>query len=137
MVNGIVKEDEVRLIRVLLSNTSLSVLACKQHSSEFETTIGAPQGDCLSPVIFVIYLESALRDLRATLPPRPPADELLPGEVIYADDTDFLSSSQTWLDSISPNITEVVSEWHLKVSGLQANQKSNQCDHLHHSWVML
>ncbi|XP_065180063.1 uncharacterized protein LOC135810501 [Sycon ciliatum] len=122
VVNCIVKEDEVRLIRVLLSNTSLSVLACKQQSSEFETTIGTPQGDCLSPVLFVIYLESALRDLRATLPPRPPADELLPEEVIYADDTDFLSSSRTWLDSISPSITEVLSEWHLKVNEEKTEQ---------------
>ena len=92
------------------------MLACKQQSSEFETTIGTPQGDCLSPVLFVICLESALRDLRATLPPRPPADELLPGEVIYADDTDFLSSSRTWLDSISPSINEVLRECHLKVN---------------------
>ena len=99
-----------------ISNTSLSVLACKQQSSEFETTIGTPQGDCLSPVLFVIYLESALRDLRATLPPRLPADELLPGEVIYADDTDFLSSSRTWLDSISPSMNEVLRECHLKVN---------------------
>ncbi|XP_065189344.1 uncharacterized protein LOC135819973 [Sycon ciliatum] len=122
VVNGIVKEDEVRLIQVLLSNTSLSVLACKQQSSEFETTIGTPQSDCLSPVLFVIYLESALRYLRATLPPRPPADDLLPGEVIYADDTDFLSSSRTWLDSISPSITKVLREWHLKVNEEETEQ---------------
>ena len=122
VVNGIVMEDDVRLIRVLLSNTSLSVLACKQQSSEFETTIGTLQGDCLSPVRFVIYLESALLDLRATLPPRPPADELLPEEVIHADDTDFLSSSRTWLDSISPSITEVLREWHLKVNEEKTEQ---------------
>ncbi|XP_065180176.1 uncharacterized protein LOC135810612 [Sycon ciliatum] len=122
VVNGIVKEDEVRLIRVRLSNTSLSLLACKQQSSEFETIIGTPHGDCLSPVLFVIYLESALRDLRATLPPRPPADDLLPGEVIYADDTDFFSSSRTWLDSISPSITEVLREWHLKVNEEKTEQ---------------
>ena len=33
--------------------------------------VGTPQGDSVSPIFFVIYLEATLRDLRDNLPQRP------------------------------------------------------------------
>eukprot|EP00117_Sycon_ciliatum_P038405 scpid60702/ scgid28546/ len=61
---------------------------------------GIPQGDGLSPVLFTVYLEAALRDLRSVLPPRPAADEHLPAETAYADDVDFISTSKAYLDQL-------------------------------------
>ncbi|GFS11343.1 hypothetical protein ElyMa_006669300 [Elysia marginata] len=34
----------------------------------FMSNVGTPQGDSLSPVLFTIYLENALREIRTTLP---------------------------------------------------------------------
>eukprot|EP00117_Sycon_ciliatum_P044625 scpid37081/ scgid5936/ len=70
----------------------------------------------LSPVVFVIYLESALREIRASIPPRPMRDMALPPEVIYADDTDFISQSRPWLESIEPDIIAILGDWHLKIN---------------------
>ena len=57
----------------------------------FESNIGSPQGDSLSPVLFSIYLENALKEVRTILP-RPTSDfeKTLPTEIVYADDVDFI-----------------------------------------------
>ena len=56
--------------------------ATEQHS--FTANTGTPQGYGLSPILFIVYLENALRDVRFQ-------HELLPPEVAYADDVDFVS----------------------------------------------
>ena len=52
-----------------------------------------------SPVLFTVYLEAVLRDLRLLLPTRPPSVYNLPLNVDYADDIDFISSSHSHLDA--------------------------------------
>lgn len=89
------------MVSALLRDTCLSVRIEGERSEWFHTTIGTPQGDCLSPVLFIVYLEAALRNLRAKLGPRPTADleANLPPEMVYADDTDLVSLSKEWLEN--------------------------------------
>ena len=47
-------EDELRMIRLLLANTSLSTRVSRTLSKSFDTTIGTPYGDSLSPILFSI-----------------------------------------------------------------------------------
>ena len=84
-------DDDRRLIRVLLANTSIQVNFNGVVTAPFTSTIGSPQGDALSPILFAIYLEAAIRELIARGPKRPQCDLNihLPLEAIYADDTDF------------------------------------------------
>ena len=82
----------------LLADTNLKVKLGDVLSEPFQTTIGTPQGDGLSPILFAIYLEKALRDVRRESEPhRPAIDKGIPPEAIYADDTDFISRSQDFL----------------------------------------
>ncbi|GFR69585.1 hypothetical protein ElyMa_005635600 [Elysia marginata] len=54
--------------------------------------VGTPQGDSLSPVLFTIYLEHALKEVRPVLPkPSTPLEKVLPIEIAYADDVDFVA----------------------------------------------
>ena len=50
-------EDELRLTQALLANTQLTVRIKNTHSASFETTIGSPQGDSLSPVFSPVTLK--------------------------------------------------------------------------------
>ena len=55
ILESIVDEDELRMIRFLLSNTTINMKiyeATEQHP--FQSNIGIPQGDGLSPVLFII-----------------------------------------------------------------------------------
>ena len=87
-------EDDVRLIRFLLSNTLIRIRVDSTYSVMFETTLGSFQGDSLSGCLFTLVLAGALIHLRALIPFRnnPPMDmtTLMPLEDEYADDVDFL-----------------------------------------------
>ena len=91
-------EDEYRIIKFLLSNTSLEVKINDGYGEKFGTTIGTPQGDALSPILFIIYLEMAMRyhneqsdPLKTTL-----------YVTHYADDTDFIAAD--YEDHVITNI---------------------------------
>ena len=89
ILENIINEDELRLIRFLLSDTHIS-LKIKGVTIEqpFLSNVGTPQGDSLSPVLFILYLEAALREIRDL---NDNNEENLPTEVAYADDVDFIS----------------------------------------------
>ena len=57
----------------------------------FDGNIGSPQGDSLSPVLFSIYLENALKEVRPSCHDRLLIlKKNLPTEIAYADDVDFI-----------------------------------------------
>ena len=92
-------DDDRQLVRVLLANTSLQVAFNGILTKPIQSNIGSPQGDALSPLLFAIYLEAAIRELHTCSPQRPHIDGMcgLPEHAIYADDTDFIS---TWSESL-------------------------------------
>ena len=85
VLQSFLDEPELRMIRFLLAATSLEPRLSTGDCHAFASTIGTPQGDSFSPVLFTVYLEAALRDLRSRLPPRPPVDAMLPLDVEYED----------------------------------------------------
>lgn len=107
------EDDELRMCQLLLANTSLQVRLEDVLSQCFKTTIGTPQGDGLSPILFIVYLEKALRDVRAQAPPKPLEDRNLPNEAIYADDTDFISTNTDFLKSLETIIPPIIGKYDL------------------------
>ena len=112
ILSSFLQEDEIRIIRYLLSSTDLKVKLKTSSSESFVSNIGTPQGDGLSPVLFTIYLEHALRDLRK------PHHSHIPYELTYADDVDFVSI--TGFQEIS------TVQKHLIKSNLQVNESKTE-----------
>ncbi|GFR71648.1 UDP-N-acetylglucosamine--N-acetylmuramyl-(Pentapeptide) pyrophosphoryl-undecaprenol N-acetylglucosamine transferase [Elysia marginata] len=83
-----------RIIQFLLSNTTLNINISGANTEEpFLTNIGTPRGGSLSPVLFIIYLEQALKNVRSTLDsPSNTTEAHLPNEIVYADDIDFIGN---------------------------------------------
>ena len=94
LLTNLVTEDEKQIIQFLLSNTTLNVKISGANTEEpFLTNIGTPQGDSLSPVLFIIYLEQALKNVRSMLDsPSNTTEAHLPNEIVYADDIDFIGN---------------------------------------------
>ena len=57
-------EDDIRMITYLLSKTELKIKIGNATGPNFRTVIGTPQGDALSPILFLVYLEHILRKFR-------------------------------------------------------------------------
>ena len=93
---------EFRLIWffVVTSKYYFTSTSRKSPFQSFQTTIGTPQGDGLSPILFIIYLERALKDARNKAPPKPIEDKNISSEAIYADDTDFISKNAEYLKKL-------------------------------------
>ena len=114
IIATIVNEDELRIIRFLLSNTKIKTrINGATKTNTFISIVGTPQGDSLSPVLFIVYLEHALKEVRTTLP-RPIAkyEKEIPNEIAYADDVDFIGQDYVNINEIQ----ETLHKYQLKVN---------------------
>ena len=114
IVKSIVDEDEHRLIQFLLSGTVIDTRLCGTSTSKpLTSNVGTPQRASLSPVLFSIYLEHALKEVRPTLPrPTTSFEEEIPNKVAYADDVDFIGQNYADIKKIQ----EVLKKYQLKVN---------------------
>ena len=100
ILESFLREDKKRIIRILLSNTTLDIKSSSNISNLFDRDIGSPQGDGLSRCLFVIYLEKALRTHRERVDNNHVTSEhsygissksTMPNECVYADDPDLIN----------------------------------------------
>ena len=89
--------DDITLRTYLLLNTTLTIKTCNNKSNSFETTIGAPHGDSLSPILFCIYIKEAISRL---------PDQLGRKELIYADDIGLVTEKSLDIIKISKNMAK-------------------------------
>ena len=80
--NGIGSVEEDRMIRYLLSESKLMVKLEGTVGNLFSTEAGTPQGDSLSPILFLVYLEHIIR----SYPRRDLVRSSRAVEISYADD---------------------------------------------------
>ena len=99
IVTEIFNEDETRMLRVLISETTFEVKIKEAESQKFNSNIGPPQGDSISGPLFTLYFEKALRKLEQQIQSEPidvndiNKQWLEPAEMIYADDCDVITEN--------------------------------------------
>jgi hypothetical protein len=94
--------DVWRMTEMLLSDTTLMINVGDARCDPFVSTVGTPQGDSFSPVMFNVYAEYVFRQIRPLYGTQPDEDarSQMPTEATYADDTDILSTDLTYLQNI-------------------------------------
>ena len=119
ILESFLREDEIRIIRILLSNTTLDIKSSSNISKPFDTNVGSPQGDGLSGCLFTIYLEKALCTLHDRVDNNHVIGEhsyavgsksTLQDEYIYAEDTDLINDcaekTKRQLELVNPTFLE-------------------------------
>ena len=116
----IIEPSEHQMITSILTDTNLTARIANTYGEKFETTIGVPQGDALSPhspILFTIYLEAAFREFREQHPRE--ADDLFNEDIFYADDTDLVKEGNIEEEKkreIVQALSETLGRWNLKVN---------------------
>merc|ERR1711911_32952 len=86
----ILNTDELHMVSILLKDVELKVRCGKTADDSFITNIGVPQGDCLSPILFTLYLAKTLeedkqinmhQDHTYAAPNTTTAEDLLPSHI--------------------------------------------------------
>ena len=67
VLENIIDEDELRMCRLLLSDTKMKLRFDNHIEETFKTNKGSPQGDAISGTFFNVDFENALRDLRTEI----------------------------------------------------------------------
>jgi hypothetical protein len=119
------EEEEIRMIRILLSNTTLEMKMKNTMTKSFKSNIGSPQGDGLSGLLFNVYFEYSLRKIRYELITNVAlfdhsyfknTQEPLPEECIYADDADFVTTEERTKIKLNNMVKDILSEDNLQVN---------------------
>ena len=140
IVESLIDEDEMRMLKCLLSRTELELKMPDAKTEPFPSNVGSPQGDGISGPIFNVYFEAALREFRHsfnTATPQPYAEHQYtqpqltvhtpldhpytaniqcPEELIYADDADFLTTDPHKKNNIIADAEPVLSKFNLNVN---------------------
>jgi hypothetical protein len=83
-------ESDFRLIKYTLDETKTYVQIQSNTSNVFHTTAGVPQGGALSLILFEIYIEYVLKQIRTYKPPLNPTDLYI--ETQFVDDLDTITT---------------------------------------------
>ena len=60
LLSDILDPDELNIMNILLNDVTLQVKNNKTKRQTFTTTLGIPQGDCLSAILFTLYISNTL-----------------------------------------------------------------------------
>jgi hypothetical protein len=146
----ILKPDELHILQILLKDVTLQVRCGKQLGQKFTTNIGIPQGDCLSPILFTLYLAKAMKTKDAENDhayslSNQPSEKLLPKLIQdhnyvvkqshdvmideqFADDISWLSTSKDKLADVKKSVPQKLQLRNLKINSKKTEEYSVRKD---------
>ena len=93
ILEDILEADELHMMKILVEDVILRVKIGKTTGEAIKTNIGIPQGDCLSPILFILYLAEALKPTRTVAkPPNFDSTKILMIDQQYADDVSWITN---------------------------------------------
>ena len=128
-------ESELHMMHILINDVIINVKISNHTGSNIHTKIGIYQGDCLSALLFILYLSNAIKPIPSQIeaidyqkPMWSALDWIIDKDQHkicidpkYADDISFLRSDESKINQIERIIPEM-----LKKEGLFINQNKTE-----------
>ena len=128
ILESFLQGDEIYIIRILLSNTTLDIKLSSSISNPFDTNISSPQGGGLSECLFIKYLEKSPCTLRDQVDKNDVTGEhscavsfksTLSNECICADVTDLINNSSGKKKRQLQLVTHTFAKFHLQINDIK------------------
>ena len=113
----ILEPDELHIISLLINTPQIQVRVNGRLGAIFTTLIGILQGDCLSAILFIIYLSKTLKNEQHIINP----NNELSITPKYADDTTYITTSQETHTRTKQELPEL-----LKQNNLETNETKTE-----------
>ena len=111
LIEEIAGPDEARMVRALLSNTTLEVKlpGYDKNKIVFESNLGTPQGDNLSGPLLILFFEMALRSLRKKLEaiPMEPDHDYANSTIVTKGQFNPLHNDHSYSTQVSPRVPQI------------------------------
>ena len=99
-------------VKLLLQKTTNQVRLNDELGPLYESNIGTPQGDSISPILFIIYLEAVMHDMRQKLIDQ----NIISTSIIYADDIDYIMEEELNIHKILQIADETFKNWNMTMN---------------------
>ena len=117
------EKDELHMMKILVEDVVLKVRIGKKIGEDIRTNIGVPQGDCMSPILFIIYLAEAMKTLKELITPSHKLDhnyhhsfKRISIDQQYADDTGWATRDREEVRAIKQIAPKKLKEKNLGVN---------------------
>ena len=114
------------MMKVLVEHFKLKVNIGNEIGNDIHTNIGIPQGDCLSPIVFIVYLAEALKPILHTNNMEGQRNSKDDHKVIinqqYADDISWLTNMETVKESLKKEVPSILKEKNLQVNETKSEE---------------
>ena len=121
----VLDEDGARILRILLSNTSIEIKVRGAKTKPVKTNMGSPQGDSYSGPLFTMYFEDALQEVRVAVELELKRMEM-PEEMIYADDYDHLTTEERKQKQFIEQAPNILRKYNLDVNETKTEKTTLQ-----------
>ena len=130
ILEDILEADELHMMTILVEDVTLRVKIGKTIGEAIKTNIGIPQGDCLSPILFILYLTEALKPTRTVAkPPHLDSTKMLMIDQQYADDVSWVTDQDETVLQLRKEVPSILKEKNLqKMLGKQSNMKLKEME---------
>ena len=102
ILEEILNPDELHIMSILTNVPKIKVKINKTTGKAFDTYIGILQGDCLSAILFILYLSECLREEKENIN----LENSILIKPKYADDITYATTNKDIMNQIKTSIPE-------------------------------